>query len=195
MNSEARHDLRVLEAVAQDCCVTQRTLATKLGMALGLTNIYIKRLVAKGYIECVTVQSNRLRYLVTPTGLAEKTRLTYEFMQYSLGLYRETRRRFGEEVRQRLDGRRARVAIYGAGDAAELAYLCLKEIGVEPVAVFDGPAGGEFLGIPVRTIGEQAGIDYDVIVVATIENPAPIVEILLRHGIAPERFVLLREPQ
>ena len=57
----------------------------------GLTNIYLKRLVRKGYIKCVNVQSNRITYLITPRGIAEKARLTYEFMDYSLHLYGEVR--------------------------------------------------------------------------------------------------------
>src|SRR3979409_517682 len=91
MDIEAHRDLKLLEAVEQDSRVTQRSLANKLGMALGLTNIYLKRLVRKGYVKCVNVQSNRLRYLLTPTGIAEKTRLTFEFMEYSLVLYRQVR--------------------------------------------------------------------------------------------------------
>ena len=82
---------RLLEAVEQDSRVTQRSLATQLGIALGLTNIYLKRLVRKGYIKCVNVQSNRITYLITPRGIAEKARLTYEFMDYSLHLYGEVR--------------------------------------------------------------------------------------------------------
>src|SRR5919106_2307875 len=91
MDIEDRRDLRLLEAVEEDSRVTQRGLASKLGIALGLTNIYLKRLVRKGYVKCVNVQSNRLRYLLTPTGIAEKTRLTYEFMEYSLFLYGQVR--------------------------------------------------------------------------------------------------------
>ena len=91
MDIEARRHLRLLEAVEEDSRVTQRGLAAKLGIALGLTNIYLKRLVRKGYIKCVNVQSNRLSYLITPRGIAEKVRLTYEFMDYSLHLYGEVR--------------------------------------------------------------------------------------------------------
>ena len=126
MDIEARRHLRLLEAVEEDSRVTQRGLAVKLGIALGLTNIYLKRLVRKGYIKCVNVQSNRLSYLITPRGIAEKVRLTYEFMDYSLHLY--------SEVRQHLRGMLhecaasgSRIAIYGRGEAAEIAYLSLKE--------------------------------------------------------------------
>ena len=79
MDVESHRDLRLLEAVHEDSRVTQRGLAGKLGIALGLANIYLKRMIHKGYIKCVNVQSNRISYLITPRGIAEKARLTYEF--------------------------------------------------------------------------------------------------------------------
>ena len=39
-------------------------------MALGLTNLYLKRLIRKGYVKCVTVSPNRLVYSLTPKGVA-----------------------------------------------------------------------------------------------------------------------------
>jgi len=69
----------LLEAVEQNARVTQRTLSNQLGIALGLTNIYVKRLVRKGCIKVVNVKPNRIAYLLTPRGVAEKARLTYEF--------------------------------------------------------------------------------------------------------------------
>src|SRR5215469_5856115 len=92
MDIEEHRDLKLLEAVEQDSRVTQRSLASKLGIALGLTNIYLKRLVRKGFIKCVNIRSNRISYLITPRGIAEKARLTYEFIDYSLHLYGEVRR-------------------------------------------------------------------------------------------------------
>jgi DNA-binding MarR family transcriptional regulator len=193
MNPEARHELSLLEAVEHDGHVTQRGLSAKLGMALGLTNIYVKRLVRKGYIKCQNVQSNRLFYLITPTGIAEKTRLTYEYMEYSLRVYRETRHRFRIEMGRHLQAHRSRIAIYGTGEAAELAYLCLKELGIEPVAVFDGNLGGEFLGIEVRDVRTHHEVDYDLMVIATMSAPAGQVAELRRHGVAGDRIVTLRQ--
>src|SRR5204863_3086024 len=140
MDIEARRHLRLLEAVEEDSRVTQRGLAVKLGIALGLTNIYLKRLVHKGYIKCVNVQSNRLSYLITPRGIAEKVRLTYEFMDYSLHLYGEVRQHL-RQVLQECAAAGSRVAIFGRGEAAELAYLSLKECGLEPIAIFDLDGG------------------------------------------------------
>src|SRR2546422_4741531 len=112
---EDRRNLQALAAIAEDAQITQRNLANKLGMALGLTNIYLKRLVRKGYVKCVNVQSNRLRYLITPQGIAEKTRLTYEFMDYSLHLYREVRQHLTEVLRPCHDNGPRRIAVYGTG--------------------------------------------------------------------------------
>ena len=107
-------DLRVLEAVQQDSRLTQRGLASKLGIALGLANIYLKRMIHKGYIKCVNVQPNRISYLITPRGIAEKARLTYEFMDYSLHLYGEVRQHLRAALRECAAAGK-RVAICGSG--------------------------------------------------------------------------------
>src|SRR5678815_2835802 len=128
MNFEAHRDLKMLEAVQQDSRVTQRGLASQLGIALGLANIYLKRMINKGFIKCVNIQPNRISYLITPRGIAEKARLTYEFMDYSLHLYGEVRQHLRAVIRECAAADR-RVAIFGRGEAAELSYLALKEFG------------------------------------------------------------------
>src|SRR6185369_13267310 len=87
----AHRELKLLEAIAEDNEVTQRRLASRLGIAVGLANLYLRRLARKGFIKCVNVRANRVRYLITPKGIAEKSRLTYEFMAYSLQVFREGR--------------------------------------------------------------------------------------------------------
>jgi len=192
MDIEAHRDLKLLEAVEEDSRVTQRSLATKLGIALGLTNIYLKRLVRKGYIKCVNVQSNRISYLITPRGIVEKARLTYEFMDYSLHLYSEVRQHL-RGVLQECAAADRRVAIYGRGEAAELAYLSLKESGLEPVAIFDGDGGQEFLGMPVRPIREHAEVIYDLMIVATLDRPDPQLAVLVDIGVSREKLFPLRQ--
>jgi hypothetical protein len=193
MDIEAHRDLQLLEAVEQNARVTQRTLSTKLGIALGLTNIYLKRLVRKGYIKCVNVRSNRISYLITPRGIVEKARLTYEFMDYSLHLYGGVRQRL-RSVFQECGAGGRRVAIFGRGEAAELAYLSLKEAGLEPVAIFDGEGGPEFLGMPVRPIRDHASVEYDLIIVATLERSAQqLVTVLLENGVPRDKLFPLRQ--
>jgi len=193
LDIEAHRDLKLLEAVAQDSRVTQRSLSTQLGIALGLTNIYLKRLVRKGYIKCVNVQSNRITYLITPRGIAEKVRLTYEFMDYSLHLYGEVRRHLRSVIQECAAAGR-RVAIYGRGEAAELSYLSLKEFGLEPLAIFDLESGHKFLGMPVRPISEHVEVAYDLMIVASLESSAEQIDGLIKDGVPREKLFPLRQP-
>jgi len=200
MDIEARRDLKLLEAIEQDSRVTQRSLAGRLGIALGLTNIYLKRLVRKGCIKCVNVRSNRITYLITPRGIAEKARLTYEFMDYSLHLYGEVRQHLREALAECAAADR-RVAIYGRGEAAELAYLSLREFGLEPVAIFeDDGAGGPshargsnaFLGMPVRPLAEHDQVVYDLMIIATLERSGGQLAVLAQSGVPKEKLFPLR---
>ena len=118
VDPEARRDLEALEAIAENSRITQRGLSTKLGIALGLANLYVKRLVRKGYVKCVNFKPNRILYVLTPTGIAEKTRLTYEFMDYSMFLYGQVRQHLRSVLQPFTEGQRRRVAIYGTGEAA-----------------------------------------------------------------------------
>jgi len=192
MDLEARRDLEVLQAVSENQRITQRSLATRMGIALGLTNIYLKRLVRKGYIKCVNIQSNRILYLITPRGIAEKTRLTYEFMDYSLRLYGRVRQHLRAVLEPCTQNGMRNIAIYGVGEAAELAYLALKELGLEPVAIFDATERPSFLGMPVHRISDQHLVTYDVLIVATLEQHNGLVARLVREGIPAEKLLPLR---
>jgi DNA-binding Lrp family transcriptional regulator len=194
MDLEAHRDLKLLEAVERDAHVTQRGLANRLGIALGLANIYVRRLMHKGYIKCVNVQPNRISYLITPRGIAEKARLTYEFMDYSLHLYKEVRQHL-REVLQECAEQNRNVAIFGRDEAAELAYLSLRESGLEPVAIFDLERGGSFLGIPVLPLAEHRNVNYDLMIVASLDKSPLHLTTLLREGVPPDKlFPLRREP-
>lgn len=193
MKSTARRDLEALEAIAENDRITQRSLSTRLGIALGLTNLYLKRLGRKGYVKCVSVRPNRIRYLLTPAGIAEKTRLSYEFMDYSLHLYGQVRQHLRYVLEPLAGGDRRRVAVFGCGEAAELAYLSILELGLDLVAVFDREAGGTFLGRPVLDVSGVNAAAFDVLIVATLAQPRPVMERLVSLGIPEEKLVALRE--
>jgi DNA-binding MarR family transcriptional regulator len=191
-------DLRVLTAVGEGTPLTQRALAQRVGMALGLANLYLKRLGRKGLIKVVEFPTKpaarkRLRYLLTPKGLAAKTRLTYEYVGRSLELYRLARETLREALAD-LPRNGNGVALYGDGEAAELAYLTLKELGLEPVGVFARAPRGIFLGMPVRDARELASLPVERIVVATFDKSKLHVPDLVALGIAADRLVTLDRP-
>ena len=192
MDLEAQRDLRVLEAVAKNQRITQRGLADHLGIALGLVNVYVRRLARKGHIKCKNIQSNRILYLITPKGLAEKTRLTYEYMQHSLHLYGQVRVHLRAVLQPLAGNGHRRIAIYGTDEAAELAYLSVKEAGVELAAVFADEGGETFLGMPVRDIRDHHAVSYDLLVVAALDRPDAAVAQLLQWGVRAEKLQTLR---
>ena len=141
-----------------------------------------------------SVRSNRIYYLITPKGVAEKARLTYEFMGHSLELYRQTRKHLRAALELGLKDGCRQVAIYGTGEPAELAYVSLRELGLEPVGIFDVAADGLFLGMEVRPLTEHVSVVYEVMIVATLEHPGRLIARLVDAGVPEEKLCTLRPP-
>src|SRR5512147_747867 len=96
MERHVERHLEILTAIEEGTPLTQRALAERLGVALGLANLYLKRLAGKGFIKVREFPTKpyagkRLRYVLTPKGATEKARLTYEYIGHSLQLFRRTR--------------------------------------------------------------------------------------------------------
>lgn len=121
------HLFRILDEVGKNGEVTQRSLSQRLGVALGLTNLYIRRLAKKGLIKIINLKPNRLRYELTPSGIAQKTSMAFQSIQESYVFYREARRTLTVTFSaMKRTGVRS-VVLYGATDLAEIALLSLQE--------------------------------------------------------------------
>ncbi len=131
MDPKAEQDLRILEQIEQNPDITQADLAARLGVAVGSVNWYLKRLINKGYIKVRQMQRRRLRYLITPKGIAEKVRLTYEYMHFSLRVYRELRAEAQRLLSKVQAAGYSEVYIDGDGDVAEICRLTCLERGVK----------------------------------------------------------------
>jgi DNA-binding MarR family transcriptional regulator len=194
MREDTDRDLTILTAVAENDRLTQRHLARELGVAVSLANLYVRRLAMKGFIRVINVRPNRIRYLLTPKGIAEKSRLTYAYMCRTFERYREARQALKDALRPLAGDGHKRIAFYGTGEAAEVGYLCLKEIGLDLSAVFDGGESEMFLGVPVRPLGELVSGDFDKIVVTSFtsqEATEARVQELLERGVSRDRIVTL----
>lgn len=199
MERRIERELEILTAIAEGDSTTQRALAARLGVALGLTNLYLKRLAKKGYIKIAgfprkPAARKRLRYLLTARGIAEKSRLTYDHIVYSLNLYRRARQTLRESLSLLPRAGMKRIALYGTGDAAELAYLALKEFALEPVGIYAAQGGGHFLGLPVQAVAKLPDETLDAVVIATFERPEPHVAALVALGVPRAKILTLRAP-
>ena len=191
--------LGVLSAVERDSRVTQRHLARELGIALGLTNAYLKRCAKKGLIKIRQVPLNRYAYYLTPRGFAEKSRLTAEYLTVSLDFFRRARRDCAALLGACRSRGWRRAVLFGAGELAEIAVLSASEAEIDIICIVDAEAKQRScVGRPVvasfgQAIERAGGDGIDVVVVtdtsAPQENFAAALAQALRHGLPAERVV------
>ena len=191
MDIQAQRDLQLLNEVEQNAAVTQRSLAGKLDVALGLTNLYLKRLARKGYIKITTIPRHRIKYLLTPQGMAEKSRLTYLFMQHSLLFYRDMRQRLKIVLTERAKAGAKRIVIYGTGELAELAYISLREMDLTLVGFVDGNKGETFLSYPLWPLETLPNWEFDTVLIAELKERKKIQNRIIRAGVPREKIVTL----
>jgi len=138
-NEELR-ELSLLEQIESDPNVNQSTLATQLGVAVGTVNWHLKRLVAKGYVKVKRAERKKLRYIITPEGIALRARLAVDYVERSFSLYRRTRQRVKEHLSRVRQAGYDRVRILGKGDMVDICRLTCIEQGIAVVDDNDAPA-------------------------------------------------------
>lgn len=137
---DSEHLSGLLVAIERDSHITQRKLASELNVALGLVNAYLKRCVKKGLIKIQQVPRRRYAYYLTPTGFAEKSRLTAQFLASSLSFFRQARQDCSTVlVAARQRGWQS-VGLAGAGELAEITILCASETDIRVEAIVDESA-------------------------------------------------------
>ncbi len=148
MNNRQREEsvtLEILEAIDARSDVTQRHLARRAGIALGLTNSYLKRCVRKGLIKIQQAPANRYLYYLTPKGFAEKSRLTARYLSSSLEFYRKA----AESCSQAFELCERRnwhdILLCGASELAEIACQRAIEHDIRIIGIYDKNSDREML--------------------------------------------------
>jgi DNA-binding MarR family transcriptional regulator len=131
--SENHRDLNILEKIEKNPDETQASLANQLGVAVGTINWHLKRLVAKGYVKVKRAERKKLRYIITPEGIALRARLTVDYIQSSFQLYRLVRKRVIDALTKVQHSGSKHVRLEGDGDVAEICRLTCVERSVEVV--------------------------------------------------------------
>ena len=138
-NEELR-ELTLLEKIENDPDVNQSVLATQLGVAVGTVNWHLKRLIAKGYVKATRAERKKLRYIITPEGIALRARLAVDYVERSFSVYRRTRQRVKDHVTKIRHAGFDRVRIVGSGDIADICRLTCLEQGISVVNDKTAPA-------------------------------------------------------
>lgn len=169
------YELDLLKHVEETPRLSNRKAAGKLGVSVKLAHELLKGLVARGLLHVKVVNSRRWDYFLTPKGIAEKARLTLEFLDFSMHFYREARKRSAQVCRD-LSGSGARKVVFlGAGDLAEIAYLGLQEWHLELTAVYDTQAT-TFMGMDVRPLTQFTAAADTPVIVCLYDTNQPMKE-------------------
>ncbi|MBU4258119.1 MAG: winged helix-turn-helix transcriptional regulator [Proteobacteria bacterium] len=184
--------LKLLEEIEKDYFPSQRELARKLNISLGLVNSFVKRLSHKGYFKITTIPKNRVKYILMPEGAVEKTRLTYQYIQYSYNFYKDARHKL-RKLYKGLEAEGVRhIVFYGASDLAEIAYISLQETSIEMVAVVDMlKAGKQFLGKLVLDPVNLNSLSFDRILITTIESREKNLDDIIENGVPDSKIVTI----
>jgi DNA-binding MarR family transcriptional regulator len=190
--TEPYRSLQILDELANNDSLTQRDLSSRLGIALGLVNSYIKNLVKKGFITVKAIPTKRYAYYLTPKGFTEKTRLTYDLLHDYTRIYREARENLKNLFKKmQLDGIK-KVVFAGADEIAEIAYISLHETTIELIAVVDDERAGHlFFNRTVQPLQAIDTMTYDSIVVTSYLRRKMIYQELIQSKVDKKNIQII----
>lgn len=180
----------LLEEISGEQTLSQRDISKRLGIAVGLVNLYLKNLVSKGYVRVKNFPKNRYAYLLTPQGIAEKSRLAYQHLSYFTSLYTTARQDYLTLFsRLRSEGVNG-VVFCGVDEVAEIAYISLLETGLSLVAVMDENRAVEtFFGMKILPL-EEAPEMTAPLVISSFKRSMAIWEKLVMCGVPATNILL-----
>lgn len=176
-----RATLSLLSTLEEGEVLTQRNLAVRIGVALGMTNSLLRRALRKGLVKAKQAPAKRYVYYVTPKGFSEKGQLVAEYLSSSLSFFRQAREEFSALYAQIKNHGSKRIALYGVSELAEIAFLSAQSDGIEIVAMVQpGSNQTEFAGLPVINSLEAALMqDLDAVVITSTDRPQESYDILV----------------
>ena len=181
---DSSRSLQLLSEISGEEPLSQRELSRRLGIAVGLVNSYLKNLVSKGFVRVKNFPSNRYAYLLTPQGIAEKSRLAYQHLSYFTSLYTVARQDYLDLFRRLENVGVQEVAFCGVDEVAEVAYLSLQESGLKLVAVVDdGRCGDVFFGMTIMPMANGAVPMNVPLVISSLKRKEELQQALHALGV------------
>jgi len=151
--------LDTLLEIKDNPSLSQRSLAHKLNISLGLTNAILQNLIHRGWIKAKKMTGRKILYLITPQGMARATNLVYDRFQETQNYYRYTKELLTSYLTHLYNKGKRKVAIYGTSQLAEIAYLSLLDSPLQLHSIItDDPSSSKkkFLGHEVLTLSDFA---------------------------------------
>jgi len=202
LNHHDVHTRRILAQLQARDSISQRTLSRELGIALGLTNSLLRRMIRNGWVEVVRQGPNRLRYVITEAGVTQEALMARDYLREAVRQYRETRDCILESLlalsrswpcRDGDAQREKRIVFYGTGEVAEIAFITLQNVDLHLVGVVADQPPGTFFGLSVDPIDrltptQVAGRPFDRLIVTSFDKARTMPPALASRQFPPERL-------
>ena len=115
------NELAVLESLhGVDKSISQRELARRTGLSVGLINAVMKKLVYTGYVKTSHLNRRSVEYLLTPSGFAQTALKSYRYMLRTVREYRAIQTRLHVLVNKLKSDGVSKFYLHGDGELAEL---------------------------------------------------------------------------
>jgi len=119
--------LDTLLELKDDPSLSQRSLAHKLNISLGLTNSILQNLIHRGLIKVQKMTGRKILYLITPQGMVQATNFIYDRVRETQHYYQYAKDLLTTHFTNLYDKGVRKAAIYGTGQLAEITYLSLLD--------------------------------------------------------------------
>lgn len=149
--------LDTLLELKQNPSLTQRSLAHRLNISLGLTNSILQNLIHRGLIKAKKMTGRKILYLITPKGMVQTTNFIYDRVRETQHYYQYTKDLLAIHFTNLYDKGARKVVIYGTGQLAEITYLSLLDSPLKLHSILtDGSTSSKkkFLGHEILTLSD-----------------------------------------
>ncbi|MEW6400361.1 MAG: winged helix-turn-helix transcriptional regulator [Chloroflexota bacterium] len=133
-----QHEYDLLNEIAQDSMVTQANLSSRLGIAVGSVNWYIKRLIHRGWVKVSHLDRTRLKYDLTPEGMSVFTQRALLYARDSLKVYGDYRRKARAAIAELHQKGIRQVYLEGNDETMDILRLTCIESGIGVSETPDG---------------------------------------------------------
>jgi DNA-binding MarR family transcriptional regulator len=182
----------MMDEIGHNGIHSQRELSQRLNISLGLVNTFLKRLVNKGYFKVTTMPRNRVKYFLTPEGLARKAKLTAEYLRYSVNFYRDIKDLLLDKFTEMEKNHVASVLFFGAGEVAEIAYLYLQLTPIRLAGIIDEDwKGRDFFGHEIAGLDGTRQAGWDLILVTRPDHVDKAIDTLTEAGVERNRIATI----
>jgi len=174
-------ELELLQELEKNPIISQRELSHKFGIALGVTNACLKRMVRRGWIRITGFNHHKIGYYLTPKGFTEKAKLTLHLVSWTVQHYSALKEIIGKKLLEMQNRGIERVAFYGLSDEMEVAYITLQGVQLKLVGIVeDGSRMNQkqVFGLEVKEVRQIEALKPDAVFITSLAGQEERTETL-----------------